>query len=75
MSPGGSGDRGIIATLGSRMPHGGQQSYVGEARVEAGASHALIVPFEHVSDGAVGSELPEAQRRLAFEPDVPTNRS
>ena len=59
-----------------RMPRDGQQEHlVGGAGADAGANHALVVPFEHASDGAVESELPpEAQRRLAFEPDAPLNQ-
>jgi hypothetical protein len=56
------------------MPQDGQQEHlVGGAGADAGANLALVVPFEHASDGAVDSELPEAERRLAFEPDAPPN--
>ena len=55
------------------MPQDGQQEHlVGGAGADAGPSHALVVPFDHASDGAVDSELPpKAQRGLAFEPDAP----
>jgi hypothetical protein len=54
------------------MPLDGHQEHsVGESGADAGPSHALVVPFDHASDGAVDSELREARRRLAFEPDAP----
>ena len=56
------------------MPRGGRQGHIAEGvSADAGPSHTLVVPFDHASDGAVDSELPEAQRRLAFEPDAPPN--
>ena len=56
------------------MPRDNQQEHsVGEAGADAGPSHALAVPFDRASDGAVDSELPEARRGLTFEPDAPTN--
>ena len=61
-------------TLGFRECRGtASKSIWLEERADAGPSCTLVVPFDHASDGAVDSELPEAQRRLAFEPDAPPN--
>ncbi len=76
MSQSGSGDQRHDRHDGfPKMPHeGGQQDHlVGRAGADAGPSCTLVVPLDHASDGAVDSELPEAQRRLAFEPDAPPN--
>ena len=75
MSQGGSCDQGHHRRDGfPKMPLDGQQEHlVGEAGADAGPSHALVVRFDHASDGTVDSYLPEARRRLAFEPDAPPN--
>ena len=75
MNRGASGDQGHHRPAGfQRMPRNGQQEHsVGGAGADAGPSHALVIQSEHASDGAVDSGLPEAQRRLSFEPDAPPN--
>ena len=73
MNRGASGDQGHHRHPGFEMPHDGQQSCVGGAGAEAGPNHTLVVPFDHASDGAVDSELPEARCGLVNEPDAPPN--